>query len=526
MDICAWRTVVTVVLSEASVARPISPTSFPGAAAPADGATVVDPFAALLAAVGATDSPSPQLSVLPLPSEAAASPGKAMPGEGAVAESEMAQTTAQAAFLMALPPELQAAEKELGLTEPAGELPLPEAESTAESDPALLPAPADAFVDAGAPVDAQAATLAQVTPTPIPSVGTPVVTADDATAESKQIIAVTAAGVPAPKAPPSSLPNDGPAAEGEGATPVAAKLIQSTSAAAAEQKPVGSPMEGEQTLPDVEEGLPALATLSSKPSASEPARIDSPASRAVEQATHRDELRPAPAGNDTPVDPAKPAPVSKPLTEEAVAPVEQAAGRPTDAKPALQLETAASEIKANPRPPISFNETANVAPLSSPPQNAQASQTSQQPTPQQPVIAHAVPVAGLAIEIAAQARNGKNRFEIRLDPPELGRIDVRLDVDKSGEVTSHLRVERAETLDLLRRDAQTLERALQQAGLRTSDSGLQFSLRDQAFAQRDPDRDLPSAAARVVVPDETLSPETQRHYGRLAGFGRGIDIRV
>jgi flagellar hook-length control protein FliK len=190
----------------------------------------------------------------------------------------------------------------------------------------------------------------------------------------------------------------------------------------------------------------------------------------------------------------------------------------------MQFEAAASETKTYSRPPLSFGEMANIAPLSSPAQAAPAAQALQQPTQQ--VVAHTVPVAGLAVEIAAQARNGTNRFEIRLDPPELGRIDVRLDVDKSGEVTSHLRVERAETLDLLRRDAAALERALQQAGLRTSDSGLQFSLRDQAFAQRDPDRDLPNAAARVVVPDETLSAETQRHYGRLAGFGRGIDIRV
>ena len=57
-----------------------------------------------------------------------------------------------------------------------------------------------------------------------------------------------------------------------------------------------------------------------------------------------------------------------------------------------------------------------------------------------------------------------HRFEIRLDPPELGRIDVRLDVDRDGNVTSRLVIERADTYDLLRRDASTLERALQNAG--------------------------------------------------------------
>lgn len=136
-----------------------------------------------------------------------------------------------------------------------------------------------------------------------------------------------------------------------------------------------------------------------------------------------------------------------------------------------------------------------------------------------------VPVAGLAIEIAAQARAGKNRFEIRLDPPELGRIDVRLDVDREGHVTSRLVVERAETLDLLRRDAHSLERALNQAGLKTSDNSLQFSLRDQGADQGQGGDE--TRGERVIVPDdENAVVAPLRNYGRLLGLGSGLDIRV
>ena len=48
---------------------------------------------------------------------------------------------------------------------------------------------------------------------------------------------------------------------------------------------------------------------------------------------------------------------------------------------------------------------------------------------------------------------GKNRFESRLDPPELGRIEVRLDVDRDGNVTPRLTVDRADTFEFRRRDA-------------------------------------------------------------------------
>jgi chemotaxis protein MotD len=133
-----------------------------------------------------------------------------------------------------------------------------------------------------------------------------------------------------------------------------------------------------------------------------------------------------------------------------------------------------------------------------------------------------VPLEGLAVEIAARAQSGRNRFEIRLDPPELGRIEVRLDIDRSGQVTSRLVVERAETLDVLRRDAHELERALNQAGLKTGDNGLQFALRDQAFADREQGRS--SDTAQVVVAEQDLPPV--HGIGRMLSANGGIDIRI
>ena len=92
---------------------------------------------------------------------------------------------------------------------------------------------------------------------------------------------------------------------------------------------------------------------------------------------------------------------------------------------------------------------------------------------------NAVPISGIPVEIAAAARSGKTRFDISLDPIDLGRIDVRINVDRNGQVTSHLTVEKPETLQMLRQDAPQLQRALDDAGLKTGSNGLSFSLRDQ-----------------------------------------------
>ncbi|MCB9994588.1 MAG: flagellar hook-length control protein FliK [Hyphomicrobiaceae bacterium] len=91
-------------------------------------------------------------------------------------------------------------------------------------------------------------------------------------------------------------------------------------------------------------------------------------------------------------------------------------------------------------------------------------------------------IPAMAYEITRHVQAGLNRFQIRLDPPELGRIDVRMDVDHHGALSARLTVERPETLDLLYRDARSLERALQQSGLDAGKTNLQFALKQNPFA--------------------------------------------
>jgi flagellar hook-length control protein FliK len=139
-----------------------------------------------------------------------------------------------------------------------------------------------------------------------------------------------------------------------------------------------------------------------------------------------------------------------------------------------------------------------------------------------------VPLSGLALEIAASVRGGKSRFEIRLDPADLGRIDVRIDIDRNGQVTSHLTVERPETLSMLRQDAPQLQRALDEAGLKTGDGGLQFSLRDQSSSGQNDGSDARPNAQRLIIIDEDTLPAAVagRTYGRPSGPTGGVDIRV
>lgn len=90
----------------------------------------------------------------------------------------------------------------------------------------------------------------------------------------------------------------------------------------------------------------------------------------------------------------------------------------------------------------------------------------------------------IAINIQKAVAQGKDTVTIQLRPEDLGRIDVKLEVGKDGQVQAHVRAEKPETLELLQRDARGLERALQDAGLRTDSGSLSFGLRGE---NRNPD---------------------------------------
>lgn len=133
----------------------------------------------------------------------------------------------------------------------------------------------------------------------------------------------------------------------------------------------------------------------------------------------------------------------------------------------------------------------------------------------------------LAFELVRQVNDGNTRFQMRLDPPELGKIDVRLDIDASGQVNAKLIVERAETLDLMQRDQRGLEKALQQAGLDSAKTNLEFSLKQSPFSGGQQGQDgngrQPLFGADGTADAEDVPPPTINLYrGSLTASGVNI----
>ncbi|WP_210207092.1 flagellar hook-length control protein FliK [Methylobacterium currus] len=193
-----------------------------------------------------------------------------------------------------------------------------------------------------------------------------------------------------------------------------------------------------------------------------------------------------------PAAPVTTAPASGTGAAAGAVPVDQEAGgaaiqpAPTRADPRIAALVAEASARAG-DPKDATEGSAVPAPDGLPapdpsapaPQMKSAEAATSVPAEARPPVSVQAPLSAVPITIGMRALAGSNRFEIRLDPYELGRIDVRLDIDRQhGAVKAHLVVERPETLALLQRDAGSLQQALSQAGLDPGEAGLTFSLRD------------------------------------------------
>lgn len=157
-----------------------------------------------------------------------------------------------------------------------------------------------------------------------------------------------------------------------------------------------------------------------------------------------------------------------------------------------------------------------------------------QPSSSSSSSSQTLPMAMMAMEITRNAQRGVSRFAIRLDPPELGRVDVRLKIGDDGQVRAHLIVERPETLDMLLRDQRSMERALENAGLKTAAEGaLEFSLKDQSGQSFADSGDGAGDTAGHGSGDTNAGEQPvdqQTALERVAAYARnaagGLDIRV
>ena len=133
----------------------------------------------------------------------------------------------------------------------------------------------------------------------------------------------------------------------------------------------------------------------------------------------------------------------------------------------------------------------------------------------------------LGLTIAAKSADGIKHFDIRLDPPELGRVQVHLSLDDSGKAQASLVVDKPQTLELLQRDAANLARSLTDAGVSLSNNGLNFSLRGQD--RQDDGGGVVKGRSRALSVKAVMSTDAISNSGSIGSLAPDsvrLDIRV
>ncbi len=152
------------------------------------------------------------------------------------------------------------------------------------------------------------------------------------------------------------------------------------------------------------------------------------------------------------------------------------------------------------------------------------SMTQSRMAPAAPAVATASATAGTgAADVAGQAaralvslgnRHGMRHVSVRLDPPELGRLQIALTQVKDGPARVTVTAERQQTLDLLHRDQAGLQHALDQAGVAREGREITFQLATPAAAAH------AANASTTTVPAAPAQAETGFGAGSQPGGGQ------
>lgn len=228
--------------------------------------------------------------------------------------------------------------------------------------------------------------------------------------------------------------------------------------------------------------------------------------------------------------PATPATPAAPHADQAAVPAVAAQpSNPETAEPKLEIETAAVDAKADKPEPAKAETPDLAAPASQGPAAAEAGRA---PTHAAVVRGSPETVAHLSAQILKKLVARTTRFDLELNPANLGRVDVRVEIGAHGKINAALAFDNPQAAQELRGKAHELQRALEQAGFDLS-GGLSFDVaqdrgqgQHQGLAQQQdaaPWRGRAFQAALTAAGEADVAVAPQPYLERRAS---GVDVRI
>ena len=131
------------------------------------------------------------------------------------------------------------------------------------------------------------------------------------------------------------------------------------------------------------------------------------------------------------------------------------------------------------------------------------------------------------VNITKSAVKGVDKIDVSLKPEELGHIEIKMQIAKDGKLHAHIIASRPETMEILQKEVQNLEKAFNDAGFSTDADSLSFSYNEgnQAGAQSDRNSDLRNFIGNVFANEagDNAAGNDNLYYWDPS---KGLNIRV
>jgi hypothetical protein len=170
-----------------------------------------------------------------------------------------------------------------------------------------------------------------------------------------------------------------------------------------------------------------------------------------------------------------------------------------------------SAMSVQPSPPIAIDAAATATPFSAllPAAVAAPEDTSPASRPASP----AAQMAPVLVSLGHKS-DGTQRLTMRLDPPELGRVQVCIDRPAGAPARVEITVEKIETRTLLLRDQPQLQHALDQAGVPAEGRSVTFHIAPPEPAPRSEQSAVPAPGTATGGPSGDGSHGASRNGGQ------------
>ena len=131
------------------------------------------------------------------------------------------------------------------------------------------------------------------------------------------------------------------------------------------------------------------------------------------------------------------------------------------------------------------------------------------------------------VNITKSAVKGVDKIDISLKPEELGHIEIKMHLAKNGKLQAEIIASRPETMEMLQKEAQNLQKSFEDAGFQTDENSLSFSCREDNAQTGQQERNYEMRRFIGEALDGDFSNDNLSGYAESSWDGQsGLNIRV